>query len=398
MIEEARKIAKKMVRRLGGEVEAIYLFGSMAQGFYQPEESDINLLAIVNDGTSIHALRSLYRPIWEENGRLLKRGPMIAQRSDFARHIRLFPLFAHHLKRDGQLLFGDPDHLNTLPKLNILDAYSRLAYLAMEASSALAPELMDEEKAANAQAKLRRLARQVKGAPVPENETPQQLLAHIQHIITPRVQQLPAVQQWDVHHMPTTTSPLLPGLQAIYKEGEYMLLVFSQLSPQTIIRTNWQLLAERLSGQCKGLKITTSEQLCLIYAYERPLDFRFRRLQFSWGVDLVSALQIADRQAILQSARQPSDIQINALPHSYLTEPDDKIHAIIHDYQNKLLNVQLEHELLVRFGLTTPFTPPEPLPDRSAPHQKRIDAILKHLGWWADYYAEQLRRYKTGIL
>lgn len=390
MIETTHQIAKKLVRRLGDEIEAVYLFGSLAQGFYQPDESNINLLAVVNDGTSIHALRNLFQPLWAKEKETLKHGPMIARRSDFSRHIQLYPLFAHHLARDGELLFGAPDFLGNLPQLDKHDAFARLAWQAMNAAGALMPTLLDEETAVAQTAALRRLARQVRGTPVKTDESPAQLFAHIQHLIAKPISKLPAVKRWPLQQMPTTTSPILPGLQAIYRQADSMVLVFARLTPQDVMRTNWALLAERLADQCTGVKITTGRQLCLAYAYERPLDIKFQRLTHSWGLDIVSALQIANRQVIRHAARTPSTIQIDTLPHSYLTEPDDKIHDIIHDFQNKLLNVQLEHELLVRFGLTESFTPPEPLPERAAPPPKRIDAIFQHLGWWSDYYAGQL--------
>ncbi len=63
---------------------------------------------------------------------------------------------------------------------------------------------------------------------------------------------------------------------------------------------------------------------------------------------------------------------------------------LIHDFQNKLLNIQLEHELLVRFGIVQRFTPPEPLPEREAPNHQRIELIFKHFHWWTNFYTDQM--------
>lgn len=390
MKKAVQKIVNNLVRRLGGQVEAVYLFGSLAQGFYQPEESDINLLAVVQDGTSIHAFRNLLQPVWEEYGNVLRRGPMIAQQSAFKRHIRLFPMFAHHLARDGEQLFGPPDFLADLPPLDIHDAYGRIAFQAIDASMALAPGLLDSETAAAKTANLHSLARQLRGNPIASGETTPQLTAHIHHILQPRISQLPIVQTWDLRQMPSHTSPLMPGLQAIYREADTMVLVFAHLTPQQILRINWTALGEKLADQCSGLKITTAAQLCLAYGYERPLDLKFMRLQHTWGQDFLGALQVDNTRIIRQSARMPSTYQIDILPSTYLTSTEDDIHKVIHDFQNRLLNVQLEHELLMRFGISQAYSPPEPLPGRDALPAKRIDAIFQHFGWWSDHYNQML--------
>lgn len=91
----------------------------------------------------------------------------------------------------------------------------------------------------------------------------------------------------------------------------------------------------------------------------------------------------------------PSHILVNALPHSFLTAAnasDDTLHKLIHDFQNRMLNIQLENELLFRLGLIpAKFVPPEPLPDREASAKQRLTAIFQHLEWWADFYQAALQ-------
>jgi len=58
-----------------------------------------------------------------------------------------------------------------------------------------------------------------------------------------------------------------------------------------------------------------------------------------------------------------------------------------------MLNIQLEHELLHRMRQIERFTPPEPLPDRTAPSESRVAAIFRHLDWWATYYSDQMLKY-----
>jgi hypothetical protein len=92
------------------------------------------------------------------------------------------------------------------------------------------------------------------------------------------------------------------------------------------------------------------------------------------------------------SARVPSRILIDELPNIYLTKEnsEESLNKIIHDFQNKMLNIGLEHELLVRFGLSERFVPPTPAPGREAPPQQRIAALFQHLEWWADFYASKI--------
>ncbi|RMG95198.1 MAG: nucleotidyltransferase domain-containing protein [Chloroflexi bacterium] len=374
-------------RKLGDQLEAVYLFGSHARGYHQPGESDVNLLLVVADGTNIHLLRDLFRPIWQAYGEILRRAPYIAEVTAFRRWLHLNNLLAHHLKNDGRQLLGAPDYLDDLPPLDPHEGFGRLAAEVMVASAALAPDLLAPNVAQERLRLLRRLARRIRGKRLVGDETAVQLFARIQHFLAPQIGRLPAIQAWRKTPLPQHTSPILPGLQAIYKETGNMVLVFNQLTPQQILNTNWQLLAQRLQNQANGLAITTTDQLCLALSYESPLDICLQRYEHNWGTDILSNLHIPTYQLLRHAARIPTDIQIDSLPNAYFTQGEDKLHTIIHDFQNRLLNIQLEHELLCRIHHLDHFTPPEPLPDRKAPPLKRIDAIFQHLHWWAEHYA-----------
>jgi len=71
--------------------------------------------------------------------------------------------------------------------------------------------------------------------------------------------------------------------------------------------------------------------------------------------------------------------------------PDDAdaIHVLIHDLQNRLLNVQLEHELLYRLLSFERFDQPA-LPDRDAPSTERLDGIFEQLDWWSAQYVAKM--------
>ncbi len=383
-------IVKQFKRRLGGQLEGIFLYGSCAQGFYQEGESDINLLVVIADGTNIHALRQMFLLIWKTYGEVLKHAPLIAPYNAFVRHMQLNPMLAHHISRDGKQLFGNPDLLeDVLPRLDINSAYAHLASEAMEASKALIVDLLEPETAVSTQAHLRNIVRRIRREPLTKKETSTQLFARIQHFLPPIINKLPVAKQWTSAKSAPSTSPLLPGLQTIYKESGNMIFVFGQLTPQQIMRTDWGRLSEFIGNNCKGIEITSVAQFCLIVSYERPLAIPFQKYEHNWGIDFLPMLTTSPKHMLQQAARRPSQIQLQSLPHAVLTQTDEALGEIIHDFQNKMLNVQLEHELMVRFKLVERFTPPEPLPDRETPPRQRVDAIFKHLQWWADFYTEQ---------
>jgi hypothetical protein len=380
-----------MSRKLGSQLEAVFLYGSLADGSYRPDDSDINLFAVVADGTSYHALRKLFLPIWNEYKDILRRAPRIAQEKDFARYLQVDPTFAYHLIHKGKIMFGLPDYLEGWPLTDPYDTSARLAYEAMQVSVAIAPELLDPEEAKVKLAQLQRLATRLHGQPIDENKTAVELYALVQHYLNQQIAQLPAPPT--IHQPVTTTSTMLPGLRSTYKKDDQMILVFQNPTPHQITAIQWPTLAKRLAERYNGLQITTAVQLRLILELERPLDLTLRRYTHEWGDDLLAEITPTKKQIFRHAARLPATIQIDLMPNEYLTQDQSKIHDIIHDYQNKLLNVQLEHELLRRLQQIEKFTPPEPLPDRTAPTPQRIDAIFKQLGWWSEFYVNLMSQY-----
>ncbi|MCA9968987.1 MAG: nucleotidyltransferase domain-containing protein [Anaerolineales bacterium] len=384
-------ITKQYLRELDKDLEFAYLYGSLAQRNYDPNESDVNLLLVVSNRVSIHHMRDIFRPIWETYGRQIRRAPLIATRNTLARHMLLRPYFAHHLVHDGQSLLGGNllDQMPPLPDLADHDAYAYLAYDALLASAALGAGMVPAEEAAADLLRLRRIARRFLGEALPPDAPATAVFGRIQDHLDPAVHALPTDQPWASDR--TATSPLLPGLQTTYiRDQETMVLVFSHLSANQIDTIAWDKLAGRLAKDYRRLLVTSSVQYRLIHQFERPLDLVFRRSQPTWGLDPLADLQTTRRLQMRHAARTPADIQLDTLTNAYLTAADDEIHQVIHDYQNRLLNVRLENELLNRFGLVEKFSEPRPLPDREAPITERVDAIFQHLSWWSDYYAKKM--------
>lgn len=385
-------IVKQIASALEDQLEAIFLYGSVAQGFHQPDESDVNLFLVTTEDCDIFSLRERFAPIWQDHAKTLKRAPCFANRHAFARHLQLNTLLAHHIVRDGKKLFGHKPILSQeIQGLRAAEAYAHLAYQAMLASQVLMPEVLEEETAVALRRKLHSLVRRIQRAPLNPNETDTQLFARVQNYLNPIIAKLPEVKVWDGFNVPTQTSPFLPGLSAIYEETGKLVLTFAQLTPQQLLRTDWQEVSSEVPDSALGVELTSAAQLYLIASYEHPLHIRFRKYEHSWGPDFIADIDPPHNQVMRQAARQPSEILVNSLPNAFLTYPEEEFHKLIHDFQNKLLNIQLEHELMVRFGLTDRFTPPEPLPGRDEPITVRIEAIFKNLNWWANFYTTKMQ-------
>lgn len=387
-------VVNVLSREVGGDLENIYLYGSLAQQTYQVNESDINLLLVASESLDIHHLRTLFRPLWQEYGRRLVHAPLVATRRSLLRHLLLNPAFAHHLAAESKPLLGGDNLFNALPG-NLAqtpeDNYAFLAHETLHASAALVPKLWPAPVRPANMRKLRGLARRLFKSPVSTQETAVTLFARIQEHLTPLIASLPQSFAWKSGR--TATSPLVPGLQATYtQDQEKLLMIFSQFSSLQLSSIGWNKLASRLAKEYKGLYLTTSVQLRLINQFETPLDVFFRRSKHTWGEDPLQELPTKSYYKLRQVGRRPSGILVDALPHAYLTSPDEDLNRIIHDFQNKLLNVQLESELMARMGLAMRGKPPLPLPGREALARERINAIFNHLDWWADYFSQAMQQ------
>ncbi len=379
---------------LGDQLEGIFLFGSVAQGLDRPGESDIDMLVVVADGTSPHLLRDTFHPVWQEYQDELQHAPMIATSTAFQRHMKLNPALARHITRSDKQLVGPSDLLDFHPKdANPHELIGYIVAEALQVSMALTPQLLDEETAVSKTHQLKTLYRHVFHSNPPETDTAVQIYAQIQQFLNNIVPKLPAAKKWTAAKGKVTTSPILPGLQSIYQELGTTILVFGFLEPQQITNIAWNRIGKYLPKGTTGLQISTVEQFCLTCVYERPADLLLRKFQHTWGIDFLPTLKPTNYHFNRQSARLPSDILIEALPNTYLTKEDaedETLHKIIHDYQNKMLNIRLENELLTRFGKSEKFTPPEPVPDRETPPRERIDALFNQFKWWSEFYANAM--------
>jgi hypothetical protein len=384
-------ITQTLTADLGSQLEAVFLFGSQATQQYQTAVSDINLLLITAPQANIHAIRRSFHPLWQEHRMVLKRAPLIASRQSLKRHLQINPHLALNLLQHSQQLTGEPmpdGFFHT--RINPAEVYAHLAQQLLDASAALS-----YNSAAEAEMQLNRLARQVSNRRLARGETAVSQFNLVQQALTAVLNQLPAAQKWHKAAQSGPASPTIPGLQAIYSENNKNIFVFKQLTPAQISQINWQVLAQHLPQSEASLHITTVAQFCLMTLFDKALDLRFNKYQHKWGIHFLPRLTPSRRQILRQAARIPSHILLDALPHSFLTaanDSDETLHKLIHDYQNRMLNIQLENELLFRLGLIpAKFKPPEPLPESDLPAKQRLAAIFQHLDWWAEFYQTALQ-------
>jgi hypothetical protein len=379
-------ISQTLSANLGNQLEAIFIFGSQTKQPAQTAVSPTNLLLITTPDTNIHAIRESVYPLWQQHKTMLNQALLVATRHSLQRHLRLNPHLALDLLQHGQQLAGANATSNLFrTHVNPYEVYAHLAQELLDASTALS-----DSTDSQATAQLNRLARQISTAPSGQAKTAVTQYNLVQQALTAVLNQLPTAKTWNQAAQTGPTSPTIPGLQAIYTENNKNIFVFNQLTPRQVEQINWQTVAQHLPQNNGTLHVTTVAQFCLIALYEKALDLRFSKYQHNWGIHFLAKLTPSGYQILRQAARVPSHILIEALPHTVLTAAhvnDDILHKIIHDAQNRMLNIQLENELLFRLGLIpAKFVPPEPLPERDVPAKARLDANFQHLEWWADFY------------
>jgi hypothetical protein len=386
---------------VGPRYQTCYLYGSLAQGLYQPDQSDINLLIIVDDETDIHTVRAALHPVWANYGEILRHAPGIATTATFRRHMLLNPILARHIDRFGKQVKGSQKVLYQTSPLDKVRYVARLSAQAWQASEALAPQLLATTEAqTEALANLRRLVRQVRRRPVAQEERAEALFLEVQTALEQQISLLglaqalprdPLITEKQVGDMPYH----LPGLRAIYERMGKLILVADDLA--SLANFAWDKLADEVSGSYIGLQVTTPVQFQLAVEYEYPLEYVLRNFRHVWGEQFIEKLSPPTWAVLRDAARFATNIQIYELPHAYITanaqqDEEAALRKLIHDFQNKLLNARLQNELLSRMKLTDRFEPPQPLPDRNRPTSDRVSGIFDQLQAWSKFYEEGMLR------
>jgi len=394
------EIQKSLEKNIPHQLAALYLFGSIAQEKYIPGLSDINLLAVVQEGTSIHDVRAALRPIWlkyaSAASAVIQQMPLIATPATLDRHLEVNPLLAAHIVKFGRLLTGRNLQLRSQPT-SPAEKIGVLSRAALNASTVIAPRLLPDHKVQPNLKRLYRLANYLELDTRPQTHSPVETVAAVQAHMARLLAEQPALR-WE--SPPSADAPpLVDALLTIYELQDRAVFLLPDWPPDRIEAyikaVDWSAVAESLAGQYYGLQLSTPAQFRLMMYYNQSSDHYFRNYNHAWGQDPLASLTIPRRETYKELARRASHIEIKSFPHAYITTDDDEFSTLIHDFQNKLLNIQLREELMARFEKRPRVTPPIPLPDRSFPAPTRIDAIFDHLHWWTEHYTAAMHREKA---
>jgi hypothetical protein len=257
--------------------------------------------------------------------------------------------------------------------------------------------LLPSKNARESLALVRSLSRKVFGEPVSAVEPATRIFARIQEYLAQEISYLP-LPLWRDEPLPDAP-PLLRDLRGIYEMESRLVMLLPDLGPKEqadrIMAINWEEVAKRAPQQYQGLRVTSPMQLRLVTAINSAADNYLHRYDHAWGHDPLENLRVPIWRVFQDLARFPSELHISTLPHRYISTSDSDLAMLIHDFQNKLLNIQLRNELLNRVGNYQVVSPPTPLPDREAHPDIRIEAIADHLDWWTSYYVKALDNSKT---
>lgn len=376
-------LVRVLDQRLADQLEAVYLYGSATTPYYVPGRSDINLIAIVAEGTSLHSVREAFGPVWLRHQAVLGRPPAVMTQATLTQLMALSPAMSHHLYHHAEAYAG-----KLAPDSFYPDPVGQAAYLvteAMRASTALASRLLSPRLVEQAHHRLHRLARQLANQALPDTLTSAQLFALIQDQLNKRVGSfIPG----------RGTAPLALrrhdtfNLEGIYRDSARIIFVIPALAPQLLLGIDWDRLSESIDTHFQAICVTTAAQLRLSVRGYAPLDFLLSRLEHAWGQDPLATLSVPPSMACRTMARRAAIWANVTLTQQYLAAANpDEVHRVIHDLQNRLLNLQLQSELLYRLQSFPRPHSPEPLPGREAPQFQRIDAIHRQLSWWMDHYS-----------
>lgn len=363
---------------------AAFSVPASGEGYFLNRRFEPALLLLFADGAPLHAAREAVLSLRMNWQQVLSTAPMVFTPQTLQRHVDLYPLFGQHVTRHAQCLVGQALSLDNTGSPHPVERLAFLITAAIDASAALVPSRAE----AHSLAQLQRLAAQLGSDGSTSEASAADLFAQVQVYLRLFVDSLPMMSKKRTAVVKTSEEP---NLLAFYEDQQRLLVLIPPLSASLLRKIDWSALARPMPSHLTTLNVATTDQLYLTIQSERSLDFVLGSYRRQWGADLLSGLEVPARAVYRQAARKPSTYLVDGVLGNYLIAPDDEaIHRVIHDYQNRLLNMRLEHELLCRL-LDRPLAePPAPLPRRDEPLSERIDAVVEHLDWWATHYVRQL--------
>ncbi len=380
-------IPQTIQQTIGSQLISFYQLGSQGQHKGKSAPSGINSLAVVESRDSIHQIRQAIRPIHQPNQPL----PYIATPTALTRHLQLNPLLAHFFHHSSQRLLGQP--IETEPTaVSVPERIGLLAGIAIEASKIIAPQLLNKQEAQSSHQTLDNLAAHLQIGRNIQTSRPIQTLASIQAYLAQWIATHPDTQ-WQTP-APTGAPPLVDALVAIYERQDQLIFILPDWPPDKIkaylYEVDWSAVSESLTGQYKSLQITTPSLFRLMLQYHNPADHFFQNYNHAWGINALTSLEIPRWRVYQDLARFASQMEVHTFPQAFITAENHQLNRFIHDYQNKLLNIQLREELLYRLTGQERVSPPTPLPERTATTTEKVDATHQQFNWWANHYTEKM--------
>lgn len=378
-------------RALGERLVALYSFGGISACTYCTSRKGINLLVVISDDTRMQDVRAALQQVWQLHGEELGQVPLVAKRATILRHLKLDPILAHDLINFGERFAGE-SLISKPPLPEPIELLARIAKESLHASAVLAPTMISQQDSALAINKLHCLAGQYVAEDFSQSDPPATIYSGVQRYIAYQMRRYNSIDLDSSEQ--SGIAPVLEVLLAVYSMDNLLVLVLPDLPAEEIadrITTiNWSTVASRIAGEYRGLQLSTPAQLRLILQLEGAADHVIGTIEHAWGVDLLANLEVSRWRVLRDLARLPSEILIDSLPRSLIVCSDNDLPVLVHDLQNKILNVQLRNELFKRMEYSVADMPPDPLPDRRAANHVRIEAIANHLDWWADYYLREM--------
>lgn len=371
---------------------AAYTVPPAADGYFLSHRFEGALLLLIDQAEQIHPARKAIQRLGMDWNNIFEAPPIVFTPTALRQHARLFPLFARHLATHAERRCGDALPLVSVPDPHPIERLAFLVKEAIDASAAVVPQKAERRSLR----RLQRLANVLGDDREPssfadERRRAADLFARVQVHLRHFVDRLPVMSQ---QHTRIVKDAREPNLLAFYEDQQRLLVIIPPLSGNLLRKIDWRVLGGPMPSQFTTLNVATTDQLFLTIQTTRALDFALGGFRRRWGAELLSGLHVTTRSVFRQAARRSASLLADGLLGAYLLAPDDEgVHRIIHDYQNRLLNLRLENELLYRLLDVSRSEPEQPLPRRDEPLTERIDAIAEHLRWWTKHYTQQMESY-----
>lgn len=340
-----------------------------------------SLYLILDDGCSFLDDREAFHAVWLKNREGLPKPPIVMERRDFERFLQIFPGHAYHMARNTRKLGPAPplaERVSVAPTDIQMQAWS--CHQGMIASEVVAPK--GDTPTEKSMLALFDQYAFLKGEP-PNVKAPLPSTFSELHKALPSGTAIQYKKPADLPPTPVTT------LVSQYGNLSTQIFVVEDIDAATQL-TDWETVWQTLPSQTEAIQLTTPDRFYLAVDYYGSVDFRLMSYQKAWGVDLLENLDIQKVNLMQDAARPAMRIFVHEfLPDLIRTEVNEENNRkIIHDFQNRLLNIRLQNELLGRLQIAPKTSPPYDLPPRDAPTDERISAIYDHLTWWSRYYYE----------